>query len=575
MPTPRPYQEVGAQFLAARRNAILGDDMGLGKTAQALLAARSVKAANILIVCPATLKENWRDEIGMWLPERTGDVVLLKGRNNRVVAPITIVNYDILKANFGLLLERRWDLCIADEVHYIKESTSQRTKALLGLRTEIRWALSGTPLLNRPIELYPVLWWLRQPIASSKREFGTRYCAGFYDRWTGDWNYRGSSNEEELRAKIGPIMLRRLKGDVLAELPPKTKSVVRMDIGASGMAEVDRATKAAEKQAGFQTAALSSGGFNFGSLGELAKLRAILGEQKAPAAVKYIRELAEESSDKIIVFGHHTAVLDRLETGLRDLGVVRIDGSTAVSDRQRLVKSFQTDPALRIFIGNIKAAGVGITLTAAPTVVFAEYDWTPGVNEQAEDRAHRFGQNKPVNIFYLVVDKSIDALIADVLLRKEVTLKTLLKKSTAEEHQTNQERKNTMEEDNRTITSAALGGALDAIGDGFKKAAAILLGVAAVGSTASASSAPAAPKADKPAKAPKAEKPAKPSVSKEQLVARIQEFLADKGKPAAKEILTKLGYESVKDIKAEDYDKAYQAFELKSPGESTDTGFDL
>lgn len=550
MPTPRSYQLTGAGFLQKREGAILADEMGLGKTAQALLAITDdMKARGVLVVCPASLKRNWQKEIALWRPDLAPHTGILSGSNNDRLYPVTIVNYDILKSNHELLKSRKWGVCIADEVHYIKHATSARSKALLSLDIHYRWALSGTPVESRPIEFYPVLWWLRQPIANSKREYGIRYCAGFYDSWSGEWNYRGSSNLEELKRHVDKVMLRRMKDDVAKELPPKVRQIIELEPRSEDRAVI----KKEQDLAGFEHTTLEE--LNWKSLGDLAKLRSALGRAKAGAGARFVTDLLEESEGKVIVFAHHTEVLDTLEEELADHGLVRLDGSTSQALRQKSVDEFQTNPEIRVFLGNIKAAGVGITLTAADKVVFVEYDWTPGVNTQAEDRAHRIGQEKTVNIFYLVVDKTVDAMVAQVLVKKLNVTKVLLAESL---HEVEENKKPNKESKTEAMKSKTIAVALLAIAKGLTEAAEAFTQdaageeVSAPQPSALAAPVPQNPKTatgEKP-KAPKAEKKDKPApkadeIDDKALLEAAVEHLKRAGKDSAQRITAKFGADKV------------------------------
>lgn len=429
MPELRDYQKEGAAFLMERDNAILADQMGLGKTIQVLSAFSEMnigRKENVLIVCPASLKRNWEREMGRWWPDRIGDVSVLDGRRNTRVSPISIINYDILQHNLELIQTKRWAYAVADEAHYVKEASSQRTRALLSISAGTRWTLTGTPVLNRPMEFYPPLWWLRQKLADDKQAYALRYCGAFYDAKRQEWNYRGASNIEELRDHLREIMLRRLKADVLSELPPKIKQRVELNISASAQADIYEQQRAAGNALSIVFAHLEQGSLKFGNVGDLAALRASLGRAKIEGAVHFVKDLLEETDEKVVVFAHHAPVIAGLMAGLAEYKAVKIDGSVPPNRRLDRVDKLEQDPDCRVLVGNIQAAGEGLNMTKAATVVFVEYDWVPGKNEQAEDRTHRFGQQKAVNIFYLAVNRTIDGMIADVLVTKENTLSPLL-----------------------------------------------------------------------------------------------------------------------------------------------------
>ena len=428
----RPYQEIGAFWLANMQSALLGDDMGLGKTPQAAVALRDVVAPTdrVLVICPAALRVNWQRELKVWFKELTTGIA---DSDEFPKTACVIISYNGLKRWFLKLRSIKWRIIVCDEAHYMKTLDSQRTINVRGgfgkppIPTEMKWALTGTPLPNRPIEIYPVLKWLDCEFARKEVLFGTRYCGG------AERDFRGATNLPELREKLGKIMLRRLKADVLTELPPKTRQVIDLELGEDG-----RAAKAEERTA------LRDAGLTFEQViqqlnagtipsnkGLIAKLRRLVGLAKVSASAEHIIETLD-SVDKIIVFAHHRDVIDSLNTRVKE--VVNADGQYTVSltgetpkgQRQRAIDNFQEDPNCRVFFGNITAAGVGITLTAASLVVFVERSWVPGENTQAEDRAHRYGQTRGVLIQHLVLNDSLDSYMARAVIAKQAVLDAIL-----------------------------------------------------------------------------------------------------------------------------------------------------
>jgi SWI/SNF-related matrix-associated actin-dependent regulator of chromatin subfamily A-like protein 1 len=567
-PELREYQQVGASFLRKRNEALLADEMGLGKSAQVLTALRDIDLGmGVLIVCPASLKLNWVDEIEKFRPECSCMVHVMSGRNARPIRPICIVNYDILSHVFPALAQRHWGVIIADEMHYAKNPGANRTRALVKLKSTRRWALTGTPVLNRPIELYPILWWLRQPIANSYYDFGLRYCGEpVLSAESGRREFRGATRQDELRKKLDPIMLRRLKCDVLDELPPKTRQIVRLEAKAGDVKLVNDEARAVglDDWEGKSSVA-------WGSTGELAKLRSAIGRAKAAPAAGFVQELLEEDDGKVIVFAHHRAVMDTLEAKLAEHGVARIDGSTSLSKRMEAIAAFQSPSGPRVFLGQIMACGTGINLTAASTVVMAEYEWTPGVNEQAEDRAHRIGQKNALQIFYLVVDKTVDVNVVDALCRKTTTLKTVLSKTTTLGG-------------NDSMNETKIAAALRALATGLNKAADALTSdcgcdkVApeqqAIASPAPAASepepAPASEPEPQPAKAAKRGKKAPAAtpaaapdpiaIDDAALIAAATNYLTKNNRDKLIETLGTFGAKKVSEIKPEDRPAALKAF---------------
>ncbi len=241
-------------------------------------------------------------------------------------------------------------------------------------------ALTGTPFLNRPIEIYPLLKWLDTPWATKEASFGIRYCGGYARE------FKGATNIPELREKLKSVMLRRLKADVLTELPPKSRQVIELEMGAAGKAAIAE-EKNELREAGMSFEDIISG-MSVPRVGDdsgvIARLRKRVGLLKVEASAEHILETLE-SVEKVIVFGHHVDVIAGLSKLLSEAGhmTVRLTGATPPLHRQHAVDVFQTDPKCRVFLGNLQAAGVGITLTAASHVIFVERDWTPDSTRSA------------------------------------------------------------------------------------------------------------------------------------------------------------------------------------------------
>lgn len=388
----------------------------------------------VLIVCPASLKINWQREAIKWLT-RPLTVGVADGKC-WPQTDVVVINYENVKKR-PEIMETEWDLAVLDESHYIKNEKAQRTKATAAIKARRRIALTGTPILNRPIELFTTLNWLDPAEWGSFWTFARRYANAHAGRF--GWDLTGASNLDELQKRLRTTcMVRRLKADVLTELPPKRRQVVELQAGRAALQavleersrwEADesklREIKAQAEQAkadGNDTAykeavkALSSA--RMAAFTELAELRHKVALKKVPAAVEFIRD-ALESSSKIVVFAHHLDVIEALREGLEEFRPVVVTGSVSLDERQRAVDAFQIDPEVRLFLGNIKAAGVGLTLTAASHVLFVELDWTPGWVSQAEDRCHRIGQRDSVLVQHLVLDGSLDANLAKMLVRKQ------------------------------------------------------------------------------------------------------------------------------------------------------------
>jgi SNF2 family DNA or RNA helicase len=419
-----PFQQIGADFLASKKRALLGDEMGLGKTVQAIAAINKLKAKKVLIVCPAGLKLNWERECQKWLASKL-QIQVVNGRkdNIRMYADVVIINYDILihKAMFQQIIKRQFAVGIFDEAHYIKNRSSKRTKAVLyrgaiASRCVHKWFLTGTPILNRPVELYPILKACAPELIAPYNTFTSyarHFCNAYFDGF--QFVTKGASNLEELNRRINSgFMLRRLKENVLKELPDKTYQLINIEpknnsIKKKLQEEFDWSRKHAKYQDVGADAA------------EIAILRHELAREKVDFAISHIKDLLE-NVDKLVVFAYHKDVIQRLAGELVGYGVVCITGSTPSTLRQQYVDEFQNNKHIRLFIGQIQAAGTGLTLTASSNVVFVESSWVPGEINQAVDRCHRIGQKDCVNVQFLVMSESLEEHMLRTVIDKRKTI---------------------------------------------------------------------------------------------------------------------------------------------------------
>ena len=400
-----PHQVQAVQWLSQRPKAILALDMGLGKTGVSSLDL-SVPA---LVVCPASLKLNWQAELKMWRPELSVQVVRspkdpIKGLD------VTIVNYDIL----GKLDLPKPVTLIVDEAHYIKNYKAKRTKLLMSLikTTTNVSLLTGTPIVNRPIEL----WTLLYSIGATKLgyfEFGMRFCAGWKTPWD-TYDFSGSSRKAELIKVLEPFMMRMTKAECI-DLPSKSYRVIALDL------PVDKR----EKQFS-QDQIDKPDSIPFEAISDIRRLNA---ERKLDQSISYIKDCLEQV-DKVVVFAHHTHIIDGLVDAFKDYAPVMVTGAVKNEDRHAAVQTFQNDPKCRVFVGNIKAAGVGLTLTAASHVIFVEAPWSPSDLQQAADRCHRIGQQDNVTIDLLTITGSIDEIILHKILTKMDVIDSVIKEST-------------------------------------------------------------------------------------------------------------------------------------------------
>lgn len=441
-----PFQKAGIAFALRRRHTLIADEMGLGKSIQAIgvfNANSSIK--KILLIPPASLRLNWKKEIMKWTVRKiSGGIASGKDFPE---TDLVICNYDIVKKFRKEIDKRRFDLVICDEAHYLKNPDTQRTKAILGhesygkvTKTPIdcgMWIyLTGTPILNRPIELWPIVHNADvEGLGASYWIFAKRFCKAWEAPW--GWDFSGADHLEELQDRLrATIMIRRLKKDVLKDLPPKRRQVVAIPGGSAKAAiqaekdfyegnqkvieEAKEKAEAAQKagdEASYKEAVKELQGGYASIFQEMARLRHQTAMAKIPYAIEYMKDILEQE-DKIVVFAHHREVVEKTYDAFRGIAVM-MHGGTPMVERQAAVDKFQEDPKCRVIIGSIGTMGVGWTLTAASYCLFTELDWVPANITQAEDRLHRIGQLESVLIQHLVFDESLDADMAQKILEKQ------------------------------------------------------------------------------------------------------------------------------------------------------------
>ena len=416
--TPKKFQKECVSFIDAKNGrALIADEMGLGKTVEALswLQLHS-NLKPVIIVTPSSLKLNWLIETKNWLPYPKIQVLSGETPNRELRGNIIIINYDILQFWIKELLKIKAQVLITDECHYFKNNKAIRTKYVLKLGKQIPYflALSGTPIENRPLEIYNA-WKLIDPVNCPPfLSFGKRYCGGI------QMDYKGATNIQELNNILtSSIMIRRLKKDVMPELPEKIRSIVPMDL--DNWTEYKHAEgnfiEFVRKMKGEHAAIKASYAFAFAMIEELKQLTA---KGKMKQVISWIEDYLD-SGNKLIVFATHTFTIDTIIKAFPDISV-QYDGRINEVNRQRNKDAFQNDPNIRLFVGMLdiqgRPAGVGITLTAAHATATVELQWSPGVHDQADDRPHRIGQKYCVNSYYLLVPGSIEDRIIKVLDKK-------------------------------------------------------------------------------------------------------------------------------------------------------------
>lgn len=445
-----PYQKKGVALIEKfNGRVLLADEMGLGKTIQVLAWLELHKEIRpVVIITPATAKWNWAKEINECC-KKLPKVTVIEGtpknidlaRKKLKGKDIIIINYDIISNKIKKIGKRKkietpktgWvdflqeikPQCIAlDECHYIKNSGAFRTYAVKKLCKNVPYfiGISGTPILNKPIEIYNVLHILAPTKIPNFYTFTRRYCNAHFNGF--GWDYTGASNTEELHDLLLNVgMIRRLKKDVLPELPEKIYSCVILPLENKKEYEqaekdfikwvkVTQGTEKAEKAKRAET------------LVKIGTLRQLAVKNKMKAIFEWIDDFLD-TDNKIVLFAEHKKFIDMLEKKYSSV-CVKIDGGVTNKKRIEIMEQFQNDPKIKIFIGNMKAAGTVITLTAASHVAFLEFPWTPGDIKQAEDRCHRVGQKKAVNVYFLCVKNTIEEKIADILQKKMKVLESVL-----------------------------------------------------------------------------------------------------------------------------------------------------
>ena len=421
---PFEHQKTAIIKLVSNKKYILADDMGLGKTSSAIMASISCKAKKVLIICPASLKVNWQREIENYTDESVGIVEGKKWVDGKYI----IINYDILKNFHSLpkdkdkkrqIMDSGFDLVIIDEAHYVSNGKAQRTKLVNNLTSRIDrlWLLSGTPMTSRPMNYYNLLKLVGSRVANNWINYVRRYCDGkqIFSGYRKIWLTFGATNLEELRDKTNDKVLRRLKEDVL-DLPDKIITPIHMELKSKTYEEemgdyLDWRRQNKNRGLSIQ-------------LSKLMKVRQIIALEKVKETTQLIEQCLQQDK-KVIVFTNFTEPLMTLHEKYKKESVI-LNGTMKKEDRQESVDRFQNDDNVKVFIGNVKAAGVGITLTAAEVVIFNDLSFVPSDMSQCEDRAFRIGQDKKVSCMYPIYDNTIERTIYELVNKKKSVIDTVM-----------------------------------------------------------------------------------------------------------------------------------------------------
>ncbi len=420
---PLEHQKEAIKSLVENKKFILADDMGLGKTTSTIIAALETGAKKVLIICPASLKINWQREIENYSDRPTSIIEGKKWEDGDFI----IINYDIIK-NFhdekkksdSVLLKTKFDLVIIDEAHYIQNKQAQRTKLINDFVSNVDrlWLLTGTPITSRPINYFNLLNLIECPVAKNWMAYVKRYCNGFQFQAGRRkiWNVSGASNLEELRDRTAPLVLRRLKENVL-DLPDKIITPVYLRLKSKEYeALMGEYYDWYDKNGESDSLTLQ--------FTKLTKVRQVIAEEKVASTIEICENIVEQGK-KVIVFTNFTKSLEMI---LEHFGkkAVRLDGQMSQKERQMSVDRFQNEEDVMVFVGNIKAAGVGITLTAGEAVVMNDLSFLPSDHSQAEDRSYRYGQKNNVLVYYPIFDNTVEGIIYDILKKKKDIFETVM-----------------------------------------------------------------------------------------------------------------------------------------------------
>lgn len=433
------YQLAGLAFLGDAKRAILADEMGLGKTAQAIQAAVESGAEKVLVISPNSLKWVWAEEAVKWAYDvEPEDIEVYNGKTVKCDKWMTVINIEAvrLERNLAALKAAKWDVIIVDEAHRIKNRKAAQTKAVKQLTAEHIFLLTGTPILNTPDEMWSLLNYLYPKTYSSYWRFFERYVI-WWDNGFGR-QISGYRDLDHLAGEIADIMLRRTKAEVIKELPPKTYQTIKVDLlpEQRKMYNAMRDEFIAQLNDDQAVAALSA-------ISQLTRLKQIATDPhivaedcetdvpsaKMDALNELLGDLLSNPERKVVVFSQWARACRRVASATEKIGVgyATLTGDDCETARKEAVHRFQSDPECRVFISTIQAGGVGITLTAADTVIFLDKLWTPAYNQQAEDRVYaRMNDLHGATIYSLVAKDTIEERIEDMLLDKEQVIEAVM-----------------------------------------------------------------------------------------------------------------------------------------------------
>ena len=394
-------------------------------TTSTIIAALETGAKKILIICPASLKINWQREIENYTDR---SVYISEGKKYSDEHDFVIINYDILK-NFhdvkkreeSTILKSKFDLVIMDESHMISNPQAARTKIVNDIAVSIErvWLLTGTPMTSRPMNYYNLLSLVESPVAANWMAYARRYCNGFQFNVGSRkvWNVTGASNLDELRDRTQTHILRRLKDDVL-DLPEKIITPVYLRLKSDSYEELMGEYFDWYDKSGDESNSLTI------QFSKIMKVRKVIAQEKVKTTIELAENILEQGK-KVIIFTNFTDTLHEIYNHFEKQAVY-LDGSCSKHHRQKSVDDFQENDKIKVFVGNLKAAGVGITLTSAEAVIMNDLSFVPAEHSQAEDRSHRIGQKNSTSVYYPLFENTIEGLIYDILNRKKKIISTVM-----------------------------------------------------------------------------------------------------------------------------------------------------
>jgi SWI/SNF-related matrix-associated actin-dependent regulator 1 of chromatin subfamily A len=467
--SPYPYQAAGVEYILPRSGVLLADQMGLGKTGQALMVMNMRHPVEALIVCPSVLKYNWLKEARKWMIGQitvyiyeSKKIRYYQGRitNHDKNTILHIINYDILGKFKDRLMGIPFNFFIADESQMIKNQDANRTKIAQELAKKAKWKIfiTGTPIYNKPKDLFVCLNLIDPAMFSNFYAFATRYCGARKVTVAGKsvMKYEGATNMEELNTILrSNYMVRRMAKDVLKDLPEKIKDVIILNEGdldvlvekekkavqdskkeeerlkAEAEELRDLASKNKEFEQLYKDKVKALREIKFKNFGELSRIRKEIAVKKAPYVIDFVKDILDNNEDpqsKIVIFGHHKEVLHKIYNELKKYNPVMITGEVSDGERQRAIMMFKEKNSTRVFVGSMGAAGTGVDglQENCNTAVFAELDWTPSLVDQAESRLQRIGQKNTVWVYHIVANDSIDSRIVKLMMDKEAVSKEIL-----------------------------------------------------------------------------------------------------------------------------------------------------